>query len=118
MTFSRVIAILDEAIGGPGEEIGAHGAFWRDTTRDEFIELTVFGRPVVALGDGAHSNLVLALKGEVPFGSDLPDAPEDAIFRRMPAGLDPVPAESISVIEQWIDDDCPDDSSADATSKD
>jgi hypothetical protein len=52
---------------------------------------------------------VLAVKGEVPFGADLPDAPEYAIFSRMPAGLDPVPADAISDIEAWIDDGCPDD---------
>ena len=26
----RVLQILDEAIGGPGANIGVHGAFWRN----------------------------------------------------------------------------------------
>jgi hypothetical protein len=78
-------------------------------TRDEFVELKVRGRQLLVLGDGAHSNLVLALKGEVPFGKGLPSAPAGAVIRRMPAGLDPVPPDSIRGIEEWIDAGCPDD---------
>ena len=37
MDFQGVVAILDEAIGGPGVGIGAHRAFWRDISRDEFV---------------------------------------------------------------------------------
>lgn len=91
MSFSRVIEILDTAVGGPDAEVGAHGAFWRDITREEFIKKEVFDLALVSVGDGAHSNLVLALKGEVPFGSDLDGAPAEAKFPRMPAFLDPVP---------------------------
>jgi hypothetical protein len=108
MNLRGVVAILDDSIGGPGSDIGVHGAFWRDVTRDEFVDLKVRGRQLLVVGDGAHSNLVLALKGEAPFGADLPDAPEDAILPRMPAGFDPVPPEAISDIESWIDDGCPD----------
>jgi hypothetical protein len=107
MNFHGVIEILDKAVGGPDVEIGAHGAYWRGLTRDEFVAKKVFGLPVVSLGDGAHSNLVLALKGQTPFGKDLPDHPPGARFRRMPAGLPAVPADSISCIEQWINDGCP-----------
>jgi hypothetical protein len=49
-----------------------------------------------------------ALKGEAPFGKDLPAPPAGATIKRMPVGFHPVPAESIAVIEQWIDDGCPD----------
>jgi hypothetical protein len=59
------------------------------------------------VGDGAQSNLVLSLKGEAPFGSDLDEPPVGAVVLRMPSYLDPVPAESIRVIEQWIDAGCP-----------
>ncbi|MDT5014513.1 MAG: hypothetical protein QOD39_673, partial [Mycobacterium sp.] len=108
MDFQGVVAILDEAIGGPGVGIGAHKAFWRDITRDQFVAKKVFNKALVVLGDGATSNLVRALKGESPFGSDLPDPPPDAVTRRMPAGRPPVPPESIAAIEQWIDAGCPD----------
>jgi hypothetical protein len=107
MDLQGVIAILDKSIGGPDTDIGAHGPFWRGVTRDEFVDLEVFGQKLLVVGDSAHSNLVLALKGEVPFGADLDGATENAIFPRMPAGLDPVPPESIHEIEQWIDAGCP-----------
>ena len=93
MGFQRVTEILDEAIGGPDVGIGLHGAFWRGLTRDEFVAKKVFGKALVILGDGAHSNLVSALKGQAPFGADLPDPPAGANMSRMPAGLPPVPAD-------------------------
>jgi photosystem II stability/assembly factor-like uncharacterized protein len=105
--FQQVVNILDAAIGGPAVNIGVHRAFWRGLTRDEFVGKKVFGLDVVTVGQGANSNLVKALRGEVPFGSDLPDPPADARFSRMPAGRPPVPPTDIAVIEQWIDDGCP-----------
>jgi len=107
MKFDDVVAILDKSVGGPDADVASHGPFWRDVTRDTFIEMKVGGRKLVTLGDGANSNLVLALKGAPPFGSDLDDPPPGAMVPRMPAYLDPVPAESISDIEQWITDGCP-----------
>lgn len=104
--FERVIQILDDAIGGPDVSIGAHGAFWRGVPRDEFVTKKVFGRDLVVVGQGASSNLVKALKGETPFGNDLPDASPDAVFPRMPAGLDPVATQDIAFIEEWIDEGC------------
>ena len=47
MGFQRVIEILDQAIGGPDVGIGAHRAFWRGLTRDEFVAKKVFGRALV-----------------------------------------------------------------------
>ena len=74
--FERVIQILDNAIGGPDKDIRAHRAFpWRGLTRDQFVAKIVFGREVVTVGQGAASNLVRALKGEAPFGSDPPTPP-------------------------------------------
>ena len=109
--FEHVIQILDTAIGGPSANIGRHGAFWRGLTRDQFVAKQVFLEDLLEVGQGAASNLVKALKGEAPFNRNPPDPPPDARFRRMPAGgFPPVPAEDISVIEQWIDDGCPDDS--------
>ena len=104
--FERVIQILDNAIGGPDVSIGAHHAFWRGLTRDQFVTKVVFTKDLLVVGQGASSNLVKALKGETPFGNDLPDASPDAEFPRMPARLDPVAAPDIAFIEQWIDEGC------------
>jgi len=104
--FERVKQILDQAIGGPDKTIGIHGAFWRGLTRDQFVAKKVVGVVLLVVGNGAGSNLVKALKGEIPFGMDLPDAPPAAEFSRMPAGLDPVPAADIAFIQKWIDEGC------------
>ena len=107
MGFKRVVEILDEAVGGPNAGVLRHGPFWRNITRDQFVAKRVLGRTLLVLGDGASSNLVRALKGESPFGSDLPDPPEDAEIKRMPVGRPAVSADRIAVIEKWIDDGCP-----------
>jgi hypothetical protein len=107
MKFNDVIEILDKSVGGPDADVASHGPFWRGVTRDRFVEMKVGGRKLVTIGDGANSNLVLSLRGEAPFGSDLDDPPPGAMLPRMPGYLDPVSAESISDIEQWINDGCP-----------
>jgi photosystem II stability/assembly factor-like uncharacterized protein len=107
--YERVQQILDESIGGPDAQIGVHGAFWRGTTRAEFIAMQVRNRQLLIIGDGAGSNLVKALKGEAPFGADLEEPPPGATLSRMPAGFDPVTPEHIAFIQQWIDDGCPED---------
>ncbi|HEX4610707.1 MAG TPA: YCF48-related protein [Urbifossiella sp.] len=106
--FERVIQILDAAVGGPQAGVGfPHGAFWRGITRDQFVAKQVQGLALLAVGDGAGSNLVKALKGESPFGQDLDDPPPGARFDRMPSGRGPVPAPDIAFIQAWIDDGCP-----------
>jgi hypothetical protein len=55
--FERVVQILDEAIGGPGTSIRAHGTFWRGLTRDQFVALEVFDRSLIVIGRGGDSNL-------------------------------------------------------------
>jgi hypothetical protein len=107
MKFGDIIAILDKSVGGPDADVASHGPFWRDVSRDRFVDMKVGGRKLVILGDGAHSNLVLSLKGEAPFGSDLDDPPVGAFQPVMPAYLDPMPAADIEAIEQWINDGCP-----------
>ena len=107
--YERVMQILDEAIGGPNVNIGVHGAFWRGLTRDQFVAKKVFNRDLVIVGNGSASNLVKALKGESPFGVDLPNPPPGAQFSRMPAGLSPVSEADIAFIQTWIDDGCPED---------
>jgi hypothetical protein len=100
--FRQVKDILDNAVGGPDAFVGAHGPFWRVQSRDEFVAIDVFGLQLVSVGDGSGSNIVKALRGEVPFGDD-----PKANFPRMPAGLDPVPPEQVDFISAWIDDGCP-----------
>lgn len=103
--FERVKQILDLAVAGGN--FAAHGPFWRTQTRDAFVAHVVFGRRLVQIGNGAASNLVKALRGQPPFGSDTGAA--SALFRRMPAGRPPVPADAIDFIERWIQEGCPDD---------
>lgn len=104
--FLKVKQILDEAV--ENQDIGAHGAFWRPLNLEAFKAKRVFGRQLVIPGNGAQSNLVLALRGQAPFGSDIGTA--DAIYPRMPAGgFPPVPDDRIVFIEKWINDGCPDD---------
>ena len=107
--YERVLQLLDEAIGGPNVNIGVHGAFWRGLSRDQFVAKHVFNRALVVVGNGAASHLVKALKGEAPFGADLPTPPSGAQFSRMPAGMPPVAAATIAFIQTWIDHGCPED---------
>jgi photosystem II stability/assembly factor-like uncharacterized protein len=107
--YERVVQILDESIGGLDVGIAAHGTFWRGVTRDEFVAKKVFNRSVVVVGDGSASNLVKALKGEVPFGEDLDNPPPGATIPRMPFGFPAVSDEHTRFIQQWIDEGCPED---------
>ena len=110
--FSQIQQILDTAVGGPDADVFApHLAFWRDTTRDEFVAFEFAGVQIITLNDGAGSGIVKALRGQFPFGKDT--GTPGAQFRRMPAGKDPVPDDQIAIIAQWIDAGCP--AEADAT---
>ncbi|MFM9965430.1 MAG: ferritin-like domain-containing protein [Planctomycetaceae bacterium] len=105
--FSAIKKILDESVNNENFG-GPHGPFWRSQTRNQFVSFEVpigGGRPPVPLlvvGDAAASNLIKALKGEPPFGNGQE-------FPRMPFGFAPLPPEKIAIVEQWINDDCPDD---------
>ncbi|MCA9067544.1 MAG: hypothetical protein KDA84_01385 [Planctomycetaceae bacterium] len=105
--FERVVEILDQSVGGSTVPVGFHGAFWRGVSRDEFVAIKIFGLELLAVGNGADSNLVKARKGETPFGADAGNP--NASFNRMPSGLEPIPDPEIAFIEQWIDDGCPED---------
>ena len=102
--FVRVRTILDTAVG-PGT-FGAHGPFWRGKTRDQFVQARVFGQQLLVIGNGQGSNLVKALRAQLPFGSDQGTA--GATFRRMPAGRPAVAAGDLDFMEHWINDGCPD----------
>jgi hypothetical protein len=105
--YEFVIKVLDQAVGT--QQFGGHGPFWRGKSRDAFVTLTVFGQPLLVVGDSVNSNLVRAMQGETPFGSDMSPRPSGAIFRRMPAGRLPVSDDRIDFIARWVDDGCPED---------
>lgn len=104
--FQQVISLLDNAVGGSAAGVGAHGAFWRNKPRAEFVAMSVFGQKLIVVGSGSDSNLVKALKGQNPFGADVGTG--GAVFRRMPAGRPPMSPADVTIIEKWIDDGCPD----------
>ena len=100
--FADIQKILDEAVNN--EDIGRHGPFWRNTTRDEFVVKVVFGCPILHTEDGKFvgpkSPLVKILSGPI----------EDCNQRarpQMPVGFDPVSPEKIQIISDWIDAQCP-----------
>lgn len=103
--FEKAIQILDNAVGGPMAPVSFHGAFWRGLARNDFVMKKIFGLSLVTVGKGADSTIVKALKGELPFGADIPGRPE-ADFNRMPSGRDPVSDVDIAFLEKWIDEGC------------
>lgn len=103
--YERVQQILDQAVNNT--DFGAHHAFWRALTRDAFVQKSVFGLPLVKLGDGPNSNLVLALRGHAPFGANI--GTPNARFNRMPDGFPSVSDPDIAFIQNWINDGCPND---------
>jgi hypothetical protein len=103
--FNDVVDLLDGLV--VGRTVRKHGPFWRGKTRDDFVALKVFGKPVVDIGNPAGSNIVLALKGDVPFGADQPGAPDTAVFSRMPSGGPAAGPNVIATIEAWIAAGCP-----------
>lgn len=105
--FDRVVQILNNAVCGASTDVRAHGAFWRGTDRDTFVDLEIRGLPLLIVGDGNNSNLIKALRGQAPFGKGLAPEPEGALYQRMPAGRPSVEPNDIQFIQDWIDDDCP-----------
>ena len=108
--FRRVVGILDAAVRG--FRVGAHHNFWRNCTRDAFVQMSVFGLPLLATTpdgrfDAEASNLIKALRGEPPF--DGPDEAEAPQMPRMPAHRPPLPPEDLAFVQQWIAAGCPDD---------
>ncbi|HUP28249.1 MAG TPA: ferritin-like protein [Chloroflexia bacterium] len=108
--FARVVQILESSVHG--FPIGAHHNFWRNCSRDEFVNKRIFGNPLIARApeggfDAANSNLVKALRGEMPFDAEL--AGDNTHFPRMPAHRPPVPDECIEFVYGWIMDGCPED---------
>lgn len=108
--YSRVQQILDASVNG--ESIGAHGPFWRSLSRDQFVVKSVYGKKLIATrADGTYdpdeSNLIKALEGRTPFGSDLQPPPAGATLPRMPVGYPAVVQAQIDEIRSWIQSGCP-----------
>lgn len=87
-----------------------HKAFWSRLTYDQFVNGNVPNVtdstthqpvPILVAGNSAQSNLIMALKGTGPFGSDGP-------FSQMPANGPPFfTDDQIASIAAWIDAGCP-----------
>jgi len=99
--FAKVQQILDEGLRGLALECFGHNEFWH-TDEGQFIAAaSAAGLRAVKPGDGARSNLVLALRGDKPFGSDT--GTPGGGFRRMPGGRAPIDPTRIDFIKQWIE---------------
>ena len=100
--YPDIQKILDDAV--EGQDIGAHGAFWRQLTRDQFVVKKVFGCSIIfsenGKFNGPRSPLVQILKApiECPVGRQRP---------QMPVGFPPVAPEKVQTISDWIDAQCP-----------
>jgi hypothetical protein len=103
--YKHVQDILDCAAADGQPRHGGNGRFW-DKPLQEFMQIGSIGgvRVIATPGKnrGARSGLILALKGEPPFGNAEDQVP------RMPLFKPPVAPADIAFIEKWIDDDCPD----------
>ncbi len=107
LNYAGVQALLDAAIGGPNQQIGFHGAFWRNLTRDQFVAFQYRQVFLIKLGDPSNSGLVQALEGSFPFGQDDPIPVPSAKFNRMPDGGPYMAAADIGRIRDWIKNMCP-----------
>lgn len=100
--YADIQRILDEAV--EGQEIGAHGPFWRELTRDQFVEKKVFGCQIIfsedGRFDGPRSPLVNILRGPL-------ECPVERERPQMPVGFPAVPPERVQIISDWIDAQCP-----------
>jgi hypothetical protein len=100
--FPDIQKILDDAV--EGQDIGAHGPFWRDITRDEFVAKKVFNCPIIFSENGTfvgpRSPLVQILQNPI-------ECPAERDRPQMPVGFPAVPADKVQVISDWIDAQCP-----------
>jgi hypothetical protein len=101
--FSDIQQILDDAVNG--QDIGAHRRFWKDVTRDEFVEKKIFNCQIIARDAagrfvGTSSPLVTILRAPI-------ECPSARQRPQMPVGFSPVAPERIQVISDWIDAQCP-----------
>lgn len=102
--YERIQKILDDAAGGGRPIHGNLKRFW-NLPLSEFMKLPPINGVKLIADPGAHrgarSGLILALRGQPPFG--------EGGIPRMPLNRPPVSSDNINYIEKWIDDNCPDD---------
>lgn len=102
LSYAEVTEMLDRAVGGSHVPVGFHGPFWRNKTRDEFVNTPPFrGIVPVVVGDSAASGIVAALSGTGPFNASAGG------IERMPPFGPYLAEEEISAIAEWIDEGCP-----------
>ena len=100
ISFKDVVSLLDSAVGGPHVSVPPpHDAFWRDVTRDEFVQLVLPGGPIITLNDGVGSRLIQSLRGQG--------------ILRMPLFGPGLSNSDVRAIEHWIDSGCPEESTSD-----
>jgi hypothetical protein len=96
--FHKAVLILDEAVRG--FDIGFHGPFWADLTRNDFLAVAFPAPPVQPDGQGGFdpegSALIMDLEGTVP-GQE-----------RMPRFRPRVHDERIGFLRDWIRNGAPD----------
>lgn len=113
--YERVKQILDQAAAGGATDYDGKGLFWH-LPLPELLEVKIHGVRMIApaagpapapcchgaataLNRSATSGLIRGLRGEAPFdGTQYPP---------LPWGGRPVTADDITLIANWIDDDCP-----------
>jgi hypothetical protein len=101
-TFSQVQNALQSFVTDNNIPVSGapHGNMWeRGTTPDQqykaFVTgVAISGFPILQVGDGANSNIILALRGQSPF--------DGSTFPRMPVGGPYLDDGTITAIEGWI----------------
>jgi hypothetical protein len=99
-SFLDVQRLLDKALGS--SFAGNHGAFWRGKTRDEFVDLQVFGRRIISFDSPEESLLVQALKGNI--SAEGGDSSQLCLSPDLPAAL----VADVETVSNWISQGCPD----------
>jgi hypothetical protein len=105
-TFTDIVNLLNILYNNdPDINDAPHGAFWQNTTRDNFIKIKTdaWGVPgaLVTLNDPNKSNLYRALAGLPPFdGSQLPQMP-DTTQTGDPNARHATPDE-LTMVANWI----------------
>ncbi len=105
--FKDIQTILDDFVNEHHIPIASapHRAFWRrgSTEAEQYEAFTtgdaIPGFKIMQKGDSAHSNVVLALRGQAPF--------DGSTFPRMPPQGPYLPDADIATIAAWIDQGAP-----------
>jgi hypothetical protein len=114
-TFTQIQQFITKVLADNGESGGVpgspHQAFWNALTYQQFTTGNVPGVnddaghpiPILVKGDSAHSNLILALRGQGPLFD-----PTNGSIGQMPANGPPMfTDDQIDSIAAWIDAGCP-----------